>query len=1348
MNHLYLVSESNTYFFMVRFHRQICFLISLLLIALSVNGQNSYVFHHLKTGSGLSNSNVEAILKDHKGFLWIGTESGLNCYDGYNFKVYRARPATPNAMWIDDVWTLQEDGMGYIWIGASTAYMVYHHDKDCFITDTHSFLRQFGIRVEGRFRVHVDKKKDLWVLQGQNVFYYDVKQAALKTFVVSDFPEEPVEMSISDDGDGLYVLLNSATLWKIEKRKGIKKLENFADLQKQYSLKNHKNIYVDHHRGIWIYSYMNDCIFYQKNAQAKWSEITLSSVVATHSNAVRSILDDTSGNVWIGTDHKGVFVYDYVNDSQTNLLNTPSSYTSLASDRINTIYRDDSGVIWLGHFKKGISYYHDSFYEFISSQQQEYGDISSLLEDKAGNIWFGTDGNGLYIKEKNANFAIRKLPIPNIAIVSLLEDSKGRIWIGSYQHGLFCYDNGRIRHFTKENGKLPYNGVLALKEDRYGNLWIGNVTETLFSFHPETETFTSYLLPDGYSICALNLFYDQGDKLYIGTTYGLCVMDIVTKKTEMRFGNSRGTQQFNEQFISNVFKDDRDILWLGHKQGLTGWDLKTDSLYWFDVTNGLCDNLVRSLVEDNHHNMWIATSNGLSTLVIEDARKDMHFNFKNFSTKDGLRDNYFNAYSICKLSNGDILLGGTDGYTLVNPNKLIKKNQPLANVHFTSLSIGNQKIEVDSFYNGRKLLEHTIDNVSSLTLCYDDNLISFEFFTGNLLNADKIKYAYKLEGLDTQWYYTSENRITFTTLPPGNYKLLIKANNGNGVWNDQPAQLNIIVSPPVYLCGWAITLYILAVIGIIIYVIYYVRRHHNRKLEQQRLQIEQEQRMQLNEMKLKFFTNISHDLRTPLTLIISPLQMMMDEITDSGMHKKLQTIYKNAQQLLGLINSLLDFRKLDVGAEALHCKSGDIVNYVREVCDSFQDYAAERSFNFNFLCEIDNYNMSFDPVKIQKIMNNLLSNAFKYTPDGGDIFVHLYTENENVCISVADNGSGISDADKKYIFERFFQTSQLQEKTGSGIGLHIVYEYVRLHKGTISVTDNIPNGSVFTIKLPTVISEEEEQTLSGKSLSSKPESRVNAHALRDRHKLLFVDDNKDFCDFMFDSLSAYYKVLIAHNGVEALKILAENDINIVVSDVMMPVMNGTELCRQIKTNIQWSHIPVLLLTARTAEECKIEGYKQGADDYIIKPFNFNLLKMRIDKFIEWTERCHREFSQKLEVTPSEITITPLDEQLIAKAIKLVEEHISDPNFSVEMLGEMLGLSRSHLYKKLICITGKGPAEFIRTIRLKRGKQLLEKSQKQISEIAYEVGFNSPKRFTLNFKNEFGMSPFDYIRSIK
>jgi DNA-binding response OmpR family regulator len=397
---------------------------------------------------------------------------------------------------------------------------------------------------------------------------------------------------------------------------------------------------------------------------------------------------------------------------------------------------------------------------------------------------------------------------------------------------------------------------------------------------------------------------------------------------------------------------------------------------------------------------------------------------------------------------------------------------------------------------------------------------------------------------------------------------------------------------------------------------------------------------------------------------------------------------------------------------------------------------------------MESISIQFDPDKVNKILSNLLSNAFKYTPDMGSIEVHIYQSDKYVCVSVSDSGQGINETEKKLIFERFYQASQNQNKTGSGIGLHIVREYVLMNKGIITVEDNLPQGSIFTFKLPVLEIRNIEELNAGKETEDELFEIEESQNVPVNPVLLFVDDNLDFCDFMADSLSDEYTVLVANNGQEAIDLLDRNDINVVVSDVMMPVMSGTELCNRIKTNIHWSHIPVILLTARAAEEYKIEGLEMGADDYITKPFNFNLLKLRIRKFLEWTEKCHLSFSQKMDVTPNEITITPLDEKLIEKAIKVVEEHIGESEFSVEELGAAVGLSRSHLYKKLMFITGKGPAEFIRTIRLKRGRQLLEKSQMQIAEIAYIVGFNSPKRFTINFKHEFGVSPSEYLRGLK
>ncbi len=848
---------------------------------------------------------------------------------------------------------------------------------------------------------------------------------------------------------------------------------------------------------------------------------------------------------------------------------------------------------------------------------------------------------------------------------------------------------------------------------------------------------------------ALAMHYDGGDKLYVGTVFALYVIDITTGNHTVYMGNYRWNQQYKQMLISSVYKDGKEIVWLGHSQGLTLWDLKKDTLYYFDKGNGLCDNIVRGIVEDNNHKIWVTTSNGLSVFSTE---RDIHGNLsitnRNFSTKDGLRSNYFNNHSICKLKNGDILLGGTEGYTIVNPNKLAGKDQLPAKVIFTGLSLANNNIQVDSLYNGHRLLEHSMEHTSRITFSYKDKLIALQFATGDLLNADKVKYAYKMDGFNDQWIETQENKIVFSSLKPGDYKLFIKACNSDGVWNEEATLLYITVTPPFYLSNWAITLYVFFVIGLIIFIIYRTRKHHRAKLERQRIQLKHEQEANLNEMKLRFFTNISHDLRTPLTLILTPLQTILSGVLEDGLRKKLNTVNKNAEQLLQLINALLDFRKLDVGAESLRLQAGNFVHFIRELCLPFQAYAIDRHMNFTFSSEMEILPMQFDPDKVQKIILNLLSNAFKYTPDGGSIKVHIYQEGDRACVSVSDSGQGISNADKKHVFERFYQASQKQEKTGSGIGLHIVSEYVRMHGGTVAVADNEPKGSVFTIKLPIQAISLTEEVSFEKVPDEKPIEQAENQHLHANPVLLLVDDNRDFCEFMADSLSDEYTVLMAFNGQEALEQLSKNDVDIVVSDVMMPVMSGTELCRRIKTNIEWSHIPVILLTARTAEEYQLEGLELGADDYLTKPFNFSLLKLRIRKFLEWTEKCHRSFSQKMDVSPGEITITPLDEQLIEKAIRVVEEHISDTEFSVEELGAAVGLSRSHLYKKLMSITGKGPAEFIRTIRLKRGRQLLEKSQMQIAEIAYAVGFNSPKRFTINFKSEFGLSPSEYLRARK
>ena len=1312
-----------------------------LCFSINVFGQYDYVFRHLKTDDGLSNSYVKSILKDSYGFLWVGTEFGLNRYDGYDFKIYSASKEKSNQLLSDNITDLKEDGLGNIWINTISGYTIYLRDKDSFVNDVSKYLKDLGIKIDLDYHIYIDKNQNLWVLSNQQIYVYNTHHKSLKSYHVKSPIKDVLSVEFSDSDKFLYGKVTYGDVLQLEKSTGNQQIIKLPNHVKQ----NNK-LYVDSNNGLWLFNEKTDLIYHDKNLKGDWRELSLESLSFAKNNIVLQILDDEKGHIWIGTDHNGVFVYDIINDTTLNLLHDDEINASIASNNVGCFYQDNRGVMWLGHNKKGISFYHNSFHNFINieNQNSESKDVCSILEDRQGNFWLGTDGNGLYFKGKNKESKIKKMSIPNNAIVSLEEDGKGRIWVGTYLGGLYCYENGVFKNFTKENSKLASNSIWSLKKDRYGNIWIGTLRGGIQSITTKDEIL-SY---KGVST-VLDMYYDGGDKLYAGTDYGLCIVDITTGEQKIYITNKKGTQKFKEFVISNVYKDSKDNIWFGDSKGLSIWDIKNDTVHYFDKNKGLCDNIISGIIEDNHNNIWVTTSNGLSVLSVENSNKRiLNITSRNFSTKDGLKDNYFNNHSICELSNGDMFFGGTEGYTVVNPNKMAQKNEPLAKVVFTGLSIANKEILVDSIYNGHQLLEHNIEKTKELTLGYDDKLISLQFTTGDLLNADKVYYAYKMKGFNQDWVYTQENKITFSSLNPGDYKLMIKASNSDGVWNQEITNMNIVVRPPFYLSKLALILYVLFFIGLILFSIYRTRRHHHLKFEKQKKQLKLDQENHINEMKLRFFTNISHDLRTPLTLIITPLQTILNGDLEDGLRKKINMINKNAEQLLQLINSLLDFRKLDVGAETLQPRLGNYVNFIREICVPFNAYAEERQMSFSFSSEIEKLSMEFDPSKVKKIFFNLLSNAFKYTDNGGSVDVHLYQEEDYVCVSVSDSGQGISDVEKKQIFERFYQSSEKQEKTGSGLGLHIVNEYVHMHNGSISVADNLPHGSNFIFKLPIVEVIDTEEQNTEETVEVEILETHKAVKQTDHNVLLFVDDNLDLCSFIQDNLSGEYRVLVANNGREALEQLKKNDVHIVVSDVMMPVMSGTELCKQVKNNINWSHIPVILLTARAAEENKLEGLEMGADDYLTKPFNFEMLKLRISKFLEWTNKSHQSFSQKMDVSPAEITITPLDEQLIERAIKEVEKRIADSDFSVEELSAAVGLSRTHLYKKLMFITGKGPSEFIRTIRLKRGRQLLEESQLQISEIAYAVGFNSPKRFTINFKNEFGVSPSEYLKRLK
>lgn len=704
------------------------------------------------------------------------------------------------------------------------------------------------------------------------------------------------------------------------------------------------------------------------------------------------------------------------------------------------------------------------------------------------------------------------------------------------------------------------------------------------------------------------------------------------------------------------------------------------------------------------------------------------------------------------MDDGTIVAGGLYGLNVFNPD-YIRYNEMLPKVMFSNLSLFDEPVEVGRRYDHNLILPEELDKVRKIVLDHKQNIFTVELATDNYILPSKTQYLYRLDELGDEWLSLAAgtNRITFTNLSHGSYTLSVRAINSDGFQGTDVAQLSIIVRPPFWLSWWAYLCYSLVVVVALWFARRLLLKREREKFHIQQMEQEAAKNEEVNQMKFRFFTNISHELRTPLTLIISPLEELLVKESDEARKTVLQLMYRNARRLLALVNQLLDFRKGEMSGHQLSLSEGDIVSYIREICNSFLLMADNKHIQFSFFSGVECFPMAFDADKVGKIVMNLLSNAFKYTPDGGRVTVmmeYIEEENEWMEIKVSDTGIGIPDADKQHIFERFYQAAHkgMEETTGNGIGLSLVHDFVQLHGGSVEVFDNIGAGTVFVVRLP--VRHVDVAAVLPEPLVVLPESEKTTEAMAEQTSrkefplLLVVDDNADFRMFMQHSLELQYRVKLASDGEEAWNMMQDELPDLVISDVMMPVMDGIELCRRIKADKRTAYIPVILLTARQAVEATVKGLEIGADDYVTKPFNMMVLVLRIRKLIEQSRYRHATHAV-IDPTPSDIVITSLDEKLIEKAIKYVEDNISRSNFSVEKLSRGLGMSRVHLYKKLLQITGKTPIEFIRVIRLKRAAQLLRESQLHVSEVAYEVGFNSPRYFSRYFKEEFGMLPSEY-----
>ena len=1334
-------------------------LLFVLLLSSWMVVAQSYQFKHLEVSDGLSNNSVNTICKDRDGFMWFGTTTGLNRYDGYTFKIYQHAENDPGSLPDNYITDIVEMPDGRFWVNTGRGYVLFDKEQDCFITDVTGFMKNLesgGVPEQ----VFVDREGNTCLsVAGEGCYRY--KEGGKRLFfsyVEHSLPEHGVtQIAECSDGllliynTGLLVCLDRATLaikWKSDE------IKKYIPAGKTIEF----SLFVDRDNCIWAYSLMG---IWAYDCGTKSWRTDLTAIWSSRPDVIiHAVAQDIEGRIWVGKDYDGIDVLEKETGKVTSLVAHDDNGRSLPHNTIYDLYADRDGIMWVGTYKKGVSYYSESIFKF---NMYEWGDITCIEQADENRLWLGTNDHGILLWNRSTGKAEPfwrdaegQLPNP---VVSMLKSKDGKLWVGTFNGGLYCMNGSQIRSYKEGVGNaLASNNVWALVEDDKGRIWIASLGGGLQCLEPVSGTFETYTSSNSALLenNVTSLCWVDNNTLFFGTAnQGVGMMDMRTREIKKIQGQS-GNVKLSNDAVNHVYKDSRGLVWIATREGLNVYDTRRHVFLGLSFVAEAKGNFIAAITEDQERNMWVSTSRKvIRVTVASDGKGSYLFDSRAYNSEDGLQNCDFNQRSIKTLHNGIIAIGGLYGVNVFAPDH-IRYNKMLPNVMFTGLSLFDEAVKVGQSYGGRVLIEKELNDVENVEFDYKQNIFSVSFASDNYNLPEKTQYMYKLEGFNNDWLTLplGVHNVTFTNLAPGKYVLRVKAINSDGYVGIKEATLGIVVNPPFWMSWWAYLLYTVGLVIVLFLARYRMLKREREKFHLQQIENEVAKNEEINNMKFRFFTNVSHELRTPLTLIISPLEGMLKETTDELQSTRLQLMYRNAQRLLHLVNQLLDFRKGEMSTHQLSLSEGDIISYVHSVCNSFLLMADKKHIQFSFFSGIDTFSMAFDADKVGKIVMNLLSNAFKFTPEGGRVTVmieHVAGTPDILEIKIADTGIGISDVDKEHIFERFYQAGHkgVEETTGNGIGLSLVRDFVTLHEGEVKVFDNIGMGSVFVIQFPVKHVETQVQLPeeTGMPAGDEEDKEMKEEAREETERknfplLLIVDDNEDFRIFMRYSLELQYRVKLAVNGKEAWEMMQEELPDLVISDVMMPQMDGNELCRLIKQDKRTAHIPVILLTARQNTEAKLEGLQTGADDYVTKPFNMTILVLRIRKLIELS-RYHRVTQGMIDPAPSEIVITSLDEKLIEKAIKYVEDNMSRTELSVEELSRELGMSRVHLYKKLLQITGKTPIEFIRVIRLKRAAQLLRESQLHVSEVAFEVGFNNPKYFSRYFKDEFGVLPSVY-----
>lgn len=1352
---------------------KILFLVLILCLSpLQIQSQTGRFY---STDKGLSSSLINQLYQDSKGYVWVATEYGLNRFDGLRFANYWQM--TPGSVSLKNnyVRSLYEDSRQNLWIGCIDGLMKYDRETDTF--------------------------EEIPVIRaGKRVFPHVTQMLELHNG----------EVWLTTTGQGMFRLDN-------ERKQAV----SVDELLRQSNYNYQSCFYEDSHYNLWIGTYGNGLICYLPATK----EVRVFKYPTLNDNNVSAIMEDKRGNLFIGTQKQGLSRYD----RQTNrIIAVP--YAGRGNLSVYCMSEVD-GQLLVGTDGQGLKVYNPA-----SKQLEDFtlntapidfseGKVHVILEDKDKNLWLGLFQKGIVLMPKQehpfeyyGSKSIYYNPIGQGCVMSIFQDGDHHLWVGTDNDGIYELDeNGvRLRHF--QPGSSPRsvaNTIISIYEDSDKNLWVGSYTRGLAKVNRVTGECDYFLPIDNEKIFSIT--EDRHKNLYIATLgsgfyqYNLQTGNLKHYESSKDETGDLKRNELANDWVNYIFCDSEGIIWLGHYKGIscfnpsTGnfvnykqvntlisdcvgyavyedgggniWAGTTDGLYRFDkqtevlrkftTEDGLPNNVICGLCEDSRRNIWISTYRGVSKYDVKENR------FINYYSGDGLQGNEFTHGAFYKDKSGRIYFGGVNGITSFLPENIGSASKEME-VWITEFYIFNEPVHKNTLSDGKPVINSSVQDAGLFRLSYRDNTFSVAFSTLQYNNPEQITYQYKIDELSPQWFTTEPgvNRATYNNLPPGKYTFRVRAlNHGNF---SEVKTVKIVITPPWYQTWWAYLIYAalvgLLVLGIVNYIL--SRMRHRREI------MKREHAEMLNEAKLQFFINISHEIRTPMTLIINPLEKLLAEQKDHELLRTYQMIYRNAQRILRLINQLMDIRKLDKGQMFMKFRETDIVGFINDVMQTFEYLAHKKRIRFTFEHGMPQLKAWIDLNNFDKVLMNIFSNAFKYTPEEGEIQVCLTTGRDTTRrdalreyfqIVVTDSGIGIDRNLIERIFERFYQIDNdvTHSNFGTGIGLHLSRSLVQLHHGTIFAENREDtSGSRFVIRLPlgsAHLRASELESVEGEEVARRvlpvtsmpqpeeeeaaEEEKLKAGKAKPRLHILVVEDEEEIRSYLKSELSDEYKVETCNNGKEAYDFILRTLPDLVISDIMMPEMDGLTLCRKLKQNTTVNHVPIVLLTAKSKPEDTLEGMEIGADAYIVKPFNTELLKSTIANLIANRRLLRNKFSgaQQQEDKMEKLSMKSSDEILMNKIMKVINEHLDDPALNVEMLAAEVGLSRVHVHRKLKELTNLSTRDFIKNIRLQQAASLLSQDKGlTISEIAYATGYSNLSHFSSSFREKYGMSPTEYM----